>query len=105
MKKQLQNLSLIALFFAISGVIMAAPMTAPVRYMDIPATNEVMTIDGVAEDDYSASQSTTAFNIAGSTGADADFTATFQVCLMTMLAKFLTQPALIHGHGITLKFS
>jgi hypothetical protein len=80
MKKQLLNLSLVAMFVAISGIIMAAPMTAPVRSMEIPATNAVIAIDGVADADYSASQSTTAFVITGSTGADADYTATFQVC-------------------------
>jgi hypothetical protein len=80
MKKQLLNLSLVAMFVAISGIIMAAPMTAPVRSMVIPATNAVIAMDGVADADYSAVQSTTAFNVTGSTGADADFTCTFQVC-------------------------
>jgi hypothetical protein len=80
MKKQLLNLSLVAMFVAISGIIMAAPMTAPVRSMVIPAQNGAMVADGVAEDGYSASQSTTAFNIVGSTGADADFTCSFQAC-------------------------
>ncbi len=83
MKKQLLNLSLVAMLLAITGVIMAAPMTAPVRSLEIPGVpvGTVMTMDGVADEAcYSAEQSTTAFNVTGSTGADADFTGTFKVC-------------------------
>jgi hypothetical protein len=81
MKKQLLNLSLAAMFVAISGVIMAAPMTAPVRSLEIQPTNATITLDGVADEEaYSATQSTTAFNVTGSTGADPDFTTTFNVC-------------------------
>jgi hypothetical protein len=81
MKKQLLNLSLIAMFVAITGAIIAAPHTTPVRSIAIPPANTAaVVIDGVADADYSASQTTTAFNVTGSTGADADFTGAFQVC-------------------------
>jgi hypothetical protein len=97
MKKQLLNLSLVAMFVAISGIIMAAPMTAPLRSLTIPATNAVIAMDGVADADYSAVQSTTAFNVTGSTGADADFTLTFQVCYnyhkLYLCAKILDDAA------------
>ncbi len=83
MKSHLLTLCFAAFLLAVSGIIIAAPMTQPVRSLEIPGVpfGAVMTIDGVADEDcYSAEQSTTAFNIYGSTGADADFTATFRVC-------------------------
>jgi hypothetical protein len=79
-KTLLYYIGLTLMCLALAAITFAAPMTAPVRSMEIPATNAVIAIDGVADADYSASQSTTAFNIQGSTGADADFTASFQVC-------------------------
>ncbi len=83
MKPRLIKLCFAAYLLAVNGIIMAAPMTQPVRSLDIPNVpfGAVMTIDGVANEDcYSAEQSTTAFNVTGSTGADADFTGTFKVC-------------------------
>jgi len=79
MKKQLLNLSLVAMFFAISGVIIAAPLRAPVKNMDINYAATV-TADGDVDAGYGAVQTTDAFNTTGSTGADADFTMTFQAC-------------------------
>jgi hypothetical protein len=76
----LYYMGLTLMCLTLTAITFAAPMTAPVRSLDIPAQNGAMVADGVAEDGYSASQSTTAFNIVGSTGDDADFTASFQVC-------------------------
>ncbi len=83
MKSHLLTLCFAAYLLAVTGIIMAAPMTQPVRSLWVPCVpvGAVMTIDGVADEDYySDEQSTTAFNVRGSTGADADFTATFRVC-------------------------
>jgi hypothetical protein len=79
-KTLLYYIGLTLMCLALTAITIAAPMTAPVRSMAIPATNNAMVADGIAEDGYSVSQSTTAFNIAGSTGADADFTCSFRVC-------------------------
>jgi hypothetical protein len=80
MKKILLQFSLFCILLTATGIALATPLTPPVRTLDIPGTNETMTMDGVAESAYSAVQSTTAFNVTGSTGADADYTLTFQVC-------------------------
>ncbi len=58
----------------------SAPMIAPVRSMVIPYAPEGVIIDAVADDCYSVSQTTTAFNVSGATGNDADYTLTFKVC-------------------------
>jgi hypothetical protein len=79
-KTLLYYIGLTLMCLALTAITFAAPMTAPVRSLVIPATNAAISIDGVADDDYSVSQSTTAFNITGSTGADADYTMSFQVC-------------------------
>jgi hypothetical protein len=93
MKTILLRFSLFSTLLAATGIIMAAPMTPPVRSLVIPATNAVISIDGVADADYSSVQSTTAFNVTGSTGADADYTLTFQVCYnyqkLFLVAKIL----------------
>jgi hypothetical protein len=80
MKKQLLNLSLVAMFVAVTGYVMAAPATPPVRALEIAWTATPPVMDGVAEGVYGASQNTIAFNTTGSTGADPDFTMSFQVC-------------------------
>jgi hypothetical protein len=81
MKKQLLNLSLVAMFVAISGIIMAAPHTAPVRALAIPAQSNVMLIDGVADAGYSAVQTMNAFTLTGCASyPDNDFTTSFQAC-------------------------
>jgi len=82
MKKQLLNLSLVAMFVAISGVIMAAPHTLPMSSMEISYAAAVE-VDGEVDAAYGASQPTVAFNVTGSTGADDDYTLTFQACANT----------------------
>ncbi len=79
MKIAIPHLSILAIFLAAASITMATPHTPPVRSLEIPPTN-VIVIDGVADGAYSPSQSTTAFNVTGSTGADADFTMSYQVC-------------------------
>jgi len=80
MKKQLLKISASIVLLALVSITFAQHR-APVRVMEIPAAGEV-TIDGFVDDveGYSAEQSTVAFNTVGSTGADADFTFTYQVC-------------------------
>jgi hypothetical protein len=93
MKKILLQFSLFCTLLTVSGIALATPHTPPVRTLYIQATNTVISMDGVADADYSAVQSTTAFNVTGSTGADADYTLTFQVCYnyqkLFLVAKIL----------------
>ena len=78
MKKQLLNLSACAVFLALASIAFADPLVTPVRTLEVPFDDAIV-IDGIADDGYSAVQSTVAFNTEGSTGADADFTFSFQV--------------------------
>jgi hypothetical protein len=89
MKKHLLQLNISALFLVVGGIALATPHTPPVRSLDIPGTNAVIAMDGVADADYSAEQSTTSFSVIGSTGADADYTLTFQVCYNYQKLYFL----------------
>jgi hypothetical protein len=93
MKKILLHLSLLCTLLAATVSAMATPLTPPVRSLEIPETNAVIAMDGVADADYSASQSTTAFNVFGSNGADADYSMSFQVCYnyqkLFLVAKIL----------------
>ena len=80
MKKQLLNLSACAVLLVLASIAFADPLVPPVRVLEIPyAGQSEITIDGTADAVYSAVQSTDAFNPTGSTGADADFTFSFQV--------------------------
>ena len=84
MKKQLLNLSFVAVALALYVASAVATPIAPVRDMVVPAAavEDVAAppaLDGVAEDVYSDVQSTNIFNPTGHDG-DADFTAVFQVC-------------------------
>jgi hypothetical protein len=79
MKKFIPNILLIAISLWIFPDMDANPFVQPVRSMEIPYSETVI-IDCAPDANYSASQSTTAFIGIGSTGADADFTASFQAC-------------------------
>jgi hypothetical protein len=75
MKKQL-----LCLVAAVAFTASFAAYVAPVRTMIIPLAHQPFVIDGIDDDaQYSAEQSTDAFNATGSTGADADYTFTFKV--------------------------
>jgi hypothetical protein len=78
MKKQLLNLSMVALFLAVTATVFAVHME-PIRTMEIPVAAAPFTIDGEDDDGYSEVQSTAWFAGDGSTGADADFTGEFKV--------------------------
>ncbi|MBN1953061.1 MAG: T9SS type A sorting domain-containing protein [Bacteroidales bacterium] len=79
MKKQLLNLSFVAVALALYVASYAAPIE-PVRTMVIPsAAAGVPALDGVAEDVYGDVQTTNIFNPTGYDG-ESDFTATLQVC-------------------------
>ncbi len=101
MKKQLLNLSACAVFIALANFAFAVPHHAPISTMEIPYANTgVITIDGIAEAAYSASEATVAFNVTGSTGDDADYTMSFQAAfnpqylyiLFTVLDEFDNPP-------------
>jgi len=79
MKKQLLNLSFVAVALALYAVSAVAAPIAPVNTMEIPAAIPAPAIDGVAEGVYSDVQSMNVFNPTGLEG-DADFTSVFQVC-------------------------
>jgi hypothetical protein len=84
MKKQLLNLSFVAVALALYVVSAVAAPVAPVNTMEIPAAIDMdgaapPALDGVAEDVYSDVQTTTIFNPTGYDG-ESDFTANFQVC-------------------------
>jgi len=82
MKKQLLNLSLVAVGLALYiGSAFATP-TAPVNSMEVPAAYTAPTLDGVVDDAYGDEQSTVLMydaQAANWTGAS-DFTAVFHVC-------------------------
>ena len=80
MKKSLSLLINCFLLLQIAGFLSARPLVEPVRSIQIPyACPGTMIVDGLVDARYSAEQSTFAFNTAGSTGSDADFTLTFKV--------------------------
>jgi len=83
MKKQLLNLSFVAVALALYVVSYAAPVE-PVRTMEIPAATDgngaaPPALDGIAEAVYSDVQSTDIFNPTGWDG-ESDFTAVYQIC-------------------------
>jgi hypothetical protein len=78
MKKQLLNLSMVALFLAVGATVFAVHFP-PIQTMEIPAAADGITIDGDDDAGYSELQTTAWFAGEGSTGDDADFTGTFKV--------------------------
>jgi hypothetical protein len=60
----------------------AIPFLEPVRFLEIPPANATIVMDGIEDSYYSDIQSTTLFesNSVSSTGNDADYTLTFNVC-------------------------
>ena len=95
MKKQLLNLSAVAILLAIASFTFGRELVQPVSTLEIKyAEPGTMKIDGFDDEAvYSAEQSTIAFVTTGSTGADADFTFTFKVAYdldyMYLFAKIL----------------
>jgi hypothetical protein len=81
MKKQLLKLSATVVLLALFSVNYAGHVL-PIRTMVIPLANDVVTIDGAADEAFwSASQTTDAFNKTGCpTYPDADWTVAFKVC-------------------------
>jgi len=73
MKKQLLNLSFVAIALGLYVTTAFSTPVDPVRVADVPHAG-TMTMDGDdAEADYTDLMNTTVFNPTGSTGADADF--------------------------------
>jgi len=79
MKKQLLNLSFVAVALALYVASAVATPVAPVNVMEVPGTAVAITLDGVADDAYSEAHPTEIFNPTGHDG-DADFTCVFSVC-------------------------
>ena len=83
MKKHLLYLITCAIFLALRASSFATPFVQPVRTLEIPfvgdSYDDEIILDGTVDAAYSPEQTTEAFNMTGSTGADDDFTFTFRV--------------------------
>jgi len=76
MKKQLLNLSFVAVALGLYVTTAFSKPVEPLRVLDVTPTASVMVMDGDdAEAGYTAEQNTEVFNATGLTGGDADFKA------------------------------